>query len=277
MNDSSRRFIRLRGLRFTACLLSAFVLAAPAALAADAGDVRLQPGPGQSGEIAGTTGQPVELLIVKSRADAPAVGETLVWTLEDGAEGRLEVVDDLTRAEGDDVAAGSARVRFTPAHPGPHGIRVQSPVDPACSDSGCRMVAHRFVVMAAAVDRVEGDDGHTGLVIGAAAAAGAIALATILDDDGGDPNPGKRLGILSGNYQSALTNNPLAQPLSVLAMDGGSPAAGATINWTATGGATLSASSTTAALNGNTSVRVTSVGPGPGPVTVTASFADQAS
>lgn len=280
MNDTSRRFIRLRGLSSTACLVAASLIAAflpPAALAVEPGDVRLLSGPGQSGEIAATVGLPVELLVVKTRADAPAIGENLVWTLEEGADGRLEVIDERTRTEGDDAAAGSARVRFTPAHPGAHGIRVQSPVDPGCIDSGCRMVAHRFVVMAATVDRADADDGHSGLVIGAAAAAGAIALATIIDDDGGDPNPGKRLGIVSGNGQSALTNNPLAQPLAVLAMDGGSPAGGAIINWTATGGATLSASSTTAALNGSTSVRVTSVGPGPGPVTVTASFADQPS
>lgn len=278
MNDSNRRFVRFRGFPFAVLLLALLPAQASAQSDTEAGAdaiVRLVPAAGQSGEIEATAGVPVELVVVKTRAGDAAVGEALAWTLEEGADGRLEVIDERTRAAGDRVEAGSARVRFTPAQPGRHALRVQSPVDPACTGVDCRSVAHRFVVLAAVPDAAAtARDRHTGLVIGAAAAAGAIALATIADSGGGDPPPGKRLVAVSGNGQSALVNNPLAQPLAVIAMENGRPAVGVVLNWTATGGATLSAATTTTSVQGGSSVQVTSVGPGPGPVTVTASRAD---
>ena len=270
MNDSSRRSFRHRVLF---CGALALLLSLPAA--ADP-VVRLLPAAGQAGEIAAQAGLPVELTIVKSRDGAAAIDEPLAWAVESG-EGTLEVLDARSRPAGDAVEPGSARVRFTPARAGTHAIRVQSPVDPACSGPDCRMAAHRFVVIAAPAAAVRDDDGHTGLVIGGAAAAGALALLAIADSDGSADAPGNRLVAVSGNGQSALTNNPLPQPLGVLAMSGGRPAAGVTISWTATGGATLSDTSTITGLEGQSSVRVLSVGPGPGPVTVTATRTDDAS
>lgn len=279
MNESIRRFARPEGVRGVAAFALAMLLGfAPAAQAeTSAPTVRLLPAAGQSGDIEAMAGEPVELVAVKTRGGLPVAGERLSWTLEEGADGVLEVLDPSTREGADGVEAGSARIRFTPNRPGRHGVRVQSPVDPACTGDECRLVAHRFVLLAAAADRPITDRRGTGIAIGAAAAAGAIALANIADSGSGDEAPGKRVVVASGNGQSALANTPLARPLAIIAMENGRPAAGATINWVASGGATLSAASTVTSAGGQSSVNVTSVGPGPGPITVTASRADDPS
>ncbi len=82
---------------------------------------------------------------------------------------------------------------------------------------------------------------------------------------------------ISGDNQTAAPNNPLPSPLVVEAQDNGSDAAGVTINWFATGGATLSASSSVTDGFGQASVSVTSTGPGPDSFTVTGVRADDPS
>lgn len=275
MNDSSRRFARFRALTVGAATLLAALLALPAT--AQEPIVRLVPPPGQAGEIAARVGEPVELVVMKTRGDAAASGEPVTWALEEGADGTLEIVDETTTGAGDSgVEPGTARARFTPARSGRHALRVETPVDAGCTGPDCRQVAHRVVVLAAAPERVTRDD-NSAIIIGSAAAAGAIALAAIADTDGDDGAPGNRLVAVGGNGQRALTNNPLPQPLVVRALSGGRDAPGVDVHWTATGGAVLSASTTTTSLSGTTSVNVLSVGPGPGPVTVTATRADDPS
>jgi uncharacterized protein YhjY with autotransporter beta-barrel domain len=87
----------------------------------------------------------------------------------------------------------------------------------------------------------------------------------------------RTLTIVSGDDQTAAPNTPLPSPLVVNAQNNGNNIAGVTINWSATGGATLSSATSITNGSGQASVTVTSVGPGPDPVIVTATRADDAS
>ncbi|KFN49623.1 hypothetical protein P873_09660 [Arenimonas composti TR7-09 = DSM 18010] len=239
------------------------LLAATAAAGQGLGEVALEV---PAGELDAVTGQGIELQVVKTRGGSAAVGEQVHWQLEDPASGRIDPIDDVTRAGGDGVTAGSARARFTAARSGRHGITVATPVDPGCTGADCRMFTRRIVVLAAAPAAGSGPGARDLLLIGGSAVA---AMALIGSGDDGD-RPQDGLVIVSGNNQSALANNPLPEPLVVDAGSGGGPAAGKSVVWTATGGAQLSANRTTVAANGRTSVDVLSVGPGPGNVTITA-------
>jgi uncharacterized protein YhjY with autotransporter beta-barrel domain len=83
----------------------------------------------------------------------------------------------------------------------------------------------------------------------------------------------RTLTVVSGNGQSAPTNTALPAPLVVLAQDNAVNAPGITINWAASGGATLSAP--TSVTNGAGQAQITlTLGAAPGPVTVTGTRAD---
>ncbi|MBW8366870.1 MAG: hypothetical protein K0M70_03310 [Arenimonas sp.] len=273
-------FRGVRGATAFACLVSLLLLSA-GALGAEIdapSPTRLEPVSAPPGTAPLRVGAPFELQLVKRRADQPAVDEVLDWTLEDPESGELDVLDARTRAGAEGVEAGSGRARFTPSRPGTHGIRVLSLDDPACVGADCRMVAHRFELTAQAADLAPADassaGGHRNLALIAAGAAGAAAVASSLGSSGGRGSA-RTLAILSGNGQAGLANTALPQPLTVLALDGGGPAAGVSIQWVASGGATLSASGATTGADGRASVSVTSLGAGPGPVSVTATRADQ--
>lgn len=87
----------------------------------------------------------------------------------------------------------------------------------------------------------------------------------------------RTLDIVSGDNQTAAPNTPLPSPLVVNAQDNGANAAGVTINWMATGGATLSSPTSVTDGFGQASINVTSTGPGPDPFTVTAVRSDDGS
>lgn len=84
----------------------------------------------------------------------------------------------------------------------------------------------------------------------------------------------RSLSLVSGDNQTAPPNTPLPAPIVVRAQNNGGNIAGVTINWSASGGAVLSSSSSVTDAAGLASVTVTSVGPGPNPVTITAVRAD---
>lgn len=226
-------------------------------------------------EVLGRVGEPIELVVLKSRGDQPAVGEELTWTLEDAGSGQLEVLDRQSRAAADGVEAGSGRARFTALGPGRHGIRVQSAVEPGCTGSACRLVAHRFVVVVQAGPEADrAGPGRSALAL----VGGSVAALALMSSEGSEGGaPGARIGIVSGNGQAALANNPLPQPLVVESRDNGAPAGNAVITWTASPGVVLSAASTATSSSGRTNVSVLSVGPGPGPATVTATRASDPS
>jgi uncharacterized protein with beta-barrel porin domain len=84
----------------------------------------------------------------------------------------------------------------------------------------------------------------------------------------------KTLVMVSGNGQTAPPNAPLPLPLVVNAQNNGAPIAGVQVNWSASGGATLSAASSITGGTGDASITVTSTGPGPAPFQVIAVRAD---
>jgi hypothetical protein len=84
----------------------------------------------------------------------------------------------------------------------------------------------------------------------------------------------RTLGLVSGDNQTGAPNVALPLPLVVLAQNNGANAAGITILWSASNGATLSAASTVTGGTGQASVTVTNMGSSLGPVIVTATRAD---
>jgi uncharacterized protein with beta-barrel porin domain len=264
--------------------LLALLLLPITALGATAGPsapARLEPVAAPPGTAPARIGEPFELMVVKRRGGQPAIEEALDWSLEDPESGELAVLDARSRAGAEAVPAGSGRARFTPSRAGRFGIRVQSPDDPGCLGADCGTVVHRFEVVVAEAGELAPDpassQGQRNLALLAGSTAGLVAIARASSSDGAGRSSSRTLATLSGNGQSGLANTALPQPLTVVALDGGRPAAGVSIQWTAGGGATLSASSSVTGTDGRASVGVTSLGAGPGPVTVTATRADQAS
>ncbi|MFY2765261.1 autotransporter domain-containing protein [Arenimonas sp. MALMAid1274] len=261
----------------TSTLLLALGLVSTAAAQAP-GTAGLASPADQPAEVPARVGEPVELQVIASRDGQARAGEALTWSLESPGSGQLERLDASSRAAGEGVAAGSGRARFTAATAGRHGITVQMPRDAGCASADCVLVAHRIVVLASAADVADTGEKQRDLrwVAGAGAGLALIGAASTTGSDG-DGNNGSSTGtlaILAGNGQSGLANNPLPIPLEVVALNGGGAASGVTIQWTVTGGATLSAATATTGADGRARVNVTSLGPGPGPVTVTATRTD---
>ncbi len=82
------------------------------------------------------------------------------------------------------------------------------------------------------------------------------------------------LAKISGDNQSGPPHAALPAALVVQAKTNNANAAGVTINWIASGGATLSSPTSVTGVGGKAGVRVTNTGPGPGPIIVTATRAD---
>lgn len=252
--------------------------AATGAMAQDGG-ASLDPVSGQDGVIQAAVGEPIELTVLKRRLDVPVVGEAVEWRLEEPDAGRIERLDEVTRAAGDDPGAGqagTARARFIAAGPGRFAVEASTLRVANCAGPDCARLAYRFVVEVRAAEEVAGQ-GKGNLVL--AAAGGAVALAAITTMDGGGSDglsSAASLAIVGGNGQTALANTAPAQPLVVMARNGTSPASGVTIQWQASGGATISGGSSTTGADGRATINVTNIGPGPGPVTITATRGDSA-
>ncbi len=82
------------------------------------------------------------------------------------------------------------------------------------------------------------------------------------------------LTIVAGDQQTGPPNAALPIRLVVNAQTNNAPIRGVPINWSASGGATLSVPTSVTNGAGNATVKVTNVGPGPGPIMVTATRAD---
>ena len=260
-------------------LLLAVAATATSAWAQDAGGASLAPGADQATDIAARVGEPVDLVIVATRGGSASVGEPLSWSLEVPDAGELFALDPASRPAGEGVQAGSGRARFTPAGPGRHGITVHMPREAGCVASDCARVAHRLVVLAQAADATTSEAGaprDLRWVAGGAAGLAVIGAVSTMGSDGGDGSGtgSGTLAILAGNGQSGLANNSLPVPLEVVALNGGGAAPGIVIQWAVSGGAIISAASSTTGADSRARVTVTSLGPGPGPVTVTATRAD---
>jgi Bacterial Ig-like domain (group 1) len=91
--------------------------------------------------------------------------------------------------------------------------------------------------------------------LGASIATGASTTITAT----AIPSGSAAMTITSGNNQTILAGTTSAPMAVHIADQFGNPVAGATVNWTATAGAVLSAASTTTDANGNTSVTMSAV------------------
>ncbi|PZO07410.1 MAG: hypothetical protein DCF27_11115 [Lysobacteraceae bacterium] len=253
-------------------------LASAGAGAQDANVARLGPAGGQAQEVQARVGEPVELLIMADRDGVASVGDPLSWSLETPESGELAALDATSRAAGEGVEAGSGRALFTAASPGRHGITVQMPREAGCVASDCARVAHRLVVLAQAAGATASESDPPRDLRWVAGGAAGLALigaaSSIGSDGGGDSTRSGTLAIFAGNGQSGLANRALPVALEVVALNGGAAASGIAIQWAVTGGATLSAASTSTGADSRARVNVTSLGPGPGPITVTATRAD---
>jgi uncharacterized protein with beta-barrel porin domain len=227
------------------------------------------------------TGTDLPLAVVRKQDGEPLGGAQVEWRVE-GPEGaslspERGVTSPATASDG----AGIARTRFRAGDAGRYTVSARSQVNPGCDGDGCaQYVDASFVVDVDAPAATAGESrGFNHKLLGAIAAIGGAAVLLSADggsdEDGDTPSTvGQTLAINSGNGQRAMPNTPLPVLLSVHASDGGTNAVGVVINWTASGGATLSATSTVTNSFGLTGVYVTSVGPGPAPIVVTATRAD---
>jgi uncharacterized protein with beta-barrel porin domain len=276
----ARLLVRLGAALFLAAWLFA---PSPPAFAQDAASgASLEALPAQDGPLAAKAGEDVALAVVRKQDGAPLAEARVDWSIE-GPEGASLAPDrSITTRAADAAGAGVARSRFRAAAAGDYVVTAKSQTNPGCTGDGCAdYVTETFAITVAPVAMAErdGDGRMSPKVVGTLAALGgaAILLATGNGGNGGDDEPsstGQVLTINTGAGQSALPNAPLPVLLSVKATDDGHDAAGVTITWTASGGATLSATTTTTNQFGLAGVFVTSVGPGPAPVVVTATRSD---
>lgn len=103
--------------------------------------------------------------------------------------------------------------------------------------------------------------------ISARGVGGLVAASVLVTSCSGDstaPAPAPvpaAIVVVSGNNQNALFNETAALPLVVRVVDaGGAPVAGASVNWTAVGGGSVSATTTKTNTSGQTSVTRTVAG-----------------
>jgi uncharacterized protein with beta-barrel porin domain len=234
------------------------------------------------GPIQAKAGEDVALTVVRKQDGTPLAGAQVDWTVE-GPDGASLAPDrSMTTSAVDAAGPGLARTRFRTAAGGSYVVTAKSQTNPGCTGENCaEYVSTSFPIDVASAATVQDSDrGMNPKITGAIAVRGGAALLMAASGDGNDSNDdgtsgtGQTLAINTGAGQSALPGAFVPGLLSVKASDDGRDASGVVINWTASGGATLSATQTTTNQFGLTGVYVTSVGPGPAPVVVTATRTD---
>lgn len=265
-----------------AMLMTLGATPASAAVSADTPSASLSPLHADADKLTTRSGDELTLQVVKRVNGQGIAGQNIDWAVTGPGKADLAPAHSLTLAQSVNVEAGTALTTFHTAVPGDYVVTASTQKNPGCGKPGCaRWVSTRFAVSVVAAD--SGGDGgsstgHDGAKMAGVAAAvgGALALvaATAHGSDHNVPPQARDLVAISGDGQAAGANKPLAQALVVRAISGGSNTPGVQVNWSATGGATLSSSVSTTDGNGMASIRVTSIGSGPGTVTITAARAD---
>ncbi|MFT3807597.1 autotransporter domain-containing protein [Arenimonas sp.] len=260
-----------RILRDTAvAALLACGLVAPAAAQAT---VSLEAVTENAGALAASADTPLSLSVMVKSEGNPVAGRTVRWkvTPDDGVLARSE---GLSSAGGADMPElGTASNLFTAPGTGSYLVTASTQSNPGCAGENCATwseVQFRIEVGAAAARTGVGSK-----LLPVAIGAGAAAL--LLSNNGGSDgikSARRSLAKVSGDGQSGATGGPASLPLVVRADNDDRPASGEAITWTASGGATLSATSTSTDSSGLSQVSITNLGPGPGPVTVTARRTD---
>ncbi|MBS0214056.1 MAG: autotransporter domain-containing protein [Proteobacteria bacterium] len=277
-------------LRMASCVLlgalGVTVTGASAAAQDPASAATLSPVHADTGALSVDQGKNLTLEVVKRQDGLGLQGQNVDWVVSGPGKASLTHEHTKTLAPGKDTQAGTARTVFHASVPGNYVVTATTQKNPGCSTANCASwVSTRFavnVVVPTGNDAAGGSDSddHRGKTIATAAAilAGGVAIAAGMSG-GNDHNVQtlpSSLQKLAGDGQFAAANAPLLTPLSVRAISGGAPVPGIAIQWAATGGATLSGSTSVTDGNGMAVINVTSVGPGPGSVTITATRADDA-
>ncbi len=273
--------------RFRRMLTSLIVVAAVGMSAAGAAVVpppsaTLSPSDPDASSLSTRTGADLPLQVVKRVDGRGIVGQRVEWTATGPGKVELAPAHSLTLAKSTTAEAGTAGTVFHASVPGDYVVTASTQKNPGCTGARCaRWVSTRFAVNVAQADAAAAggasDAGHDGHLAAAAALVGGALAVVAASSHGSDRNVAplaRDLIAVSGDGQSAGANLRLADPLTVRATGGGTSVPGVQVNWSASGGAVLSGSTSTTDGNGLASIRVSSVGPGPGQVTITASRAD---
>lgn len=235
-----------------------------------------------TGAIAARPGADVTLAVLKKRGDHGLADQKVDWTVSGPGTATLTPSSDTTALQSTTTDAGLARTVFHANAPGSYVVIATSQKNPDCAGDGCAtFVSTRFdldVATGAPADGGQASDGPSTTEVVAAAAIGA-AIAIAANNSGHHEQAAvvRSLESVSGNGQSAAANTAPAQPLVVHASNNGVSAASVGVQWSASGGAVLSAPLSFTDASGVAGVRVLSVGPGPGPVVVTATRSDNPS
>lgn len=271
-------------------LASLFLLASLGSLPAFAGassdrSAHLTPLHPDSGPVTVDPGRDTTLAAVKTIHGRGVAGQEVDWTVTGPGQAELVPAKTTTTKKSSTSQAGVATTVFHATAPGSYVVVASTQKNPGCGTASCAtFVSTRFAVdVQAGGGDASGGSSHAGggidrgALIDAAILAGTgLALAEAGSQSKSHIPTVRQLAMGFGNNQSAPPNAALNSPLQVHARDNGADAPSITIQWSASGGATLSGSTSTTDANGNATIQVTSIGPGPGPVTITATRSDDA-
>jgi uncharacterized protein YhjY with autotransporter beta-barrel domain len=219
------------------------------------------------------SGRPT-LLAVRTMADGQGIpGREVRWSVSPSGDASLSRTRSLGSAGGSDSRPiGESGIAFSAKRSGEYVVTARTQSNPGCSGADCETWAEvhfHLRVQAASSDSGDASNGMWPVLAGAGA-----AVALIASNRGDDEAKIRSLSKVSGDNQSAPFNTALASPLVVRASNDNQAKKNVSITWSATGGATLSATSSSTNENGLAQVNVSNVGPGPAAVTVTATRSD---
>ncbi len=245
--------------------------------------VTLTPLKEATGTIAARPNTDISLSVLKQRNGQGIAGEQVDWTVSGPGAATLTPDRAATAAQTATADAGVANTVFHAGAPGRYVVIATSQKNPGCVGDPCAsFISTRFNLDVADGAPAAGGGSSSGPskteVIAAVAIGAALAIAASNNGSNHEQPAAvpvaRSLTGVSGDGQSAAANTPLAQPLVVHAGNDGTSAAGVAINWSASGGATLSSPQTFTDAAGMTSVRILNVGSGPGQVVVTGTRSD---
>ena len=275
----------LRSGLLTALLLATAAWTQPAQAAAVADKARITltshaPTTPASGVIDIQPSAAITLSVAKKINGAGMPNEPVDWNVSGPGSAALTSTRSLTSAKDDTHEAGIASTDFNASKPGNYVVTARTQQNPGCIPAASCAIFLRaqFTLRIAGAAEDDSANDHRGRNLGIAAASVGAALAILANNnDRREQVLNRTLVIFSGNGQSGSPNAPLTAPLVVLAQNNSSPAPSIAINWSASGGATLSSATSVTNGSGQASITVTSLGSGPGQVTVTATRADDPS
>jgi len=253
-------------------LLCALLLLAPTLSFAQA-EVRLRADSNDPMAVQAKLDSPARLQVFAEQGGQALGGREVLWTVSPSDDAVLSKDKGLTSTGGgNQPPAGSASTLFTAHRAGNYTVSARMLVDPACTGDGCAWATSEFRIEVPAAATSGGRGLGTATTVAMAGLTAAAIWAVSNNNDTGVRV--HSLALVSGNNQTADAGTAASSPLVVRASLDGDAQSGVDITWSASGGATLSNSSTVTGSDGNASVSITNVGPGPGAITITATRLD---